>query len=382
MAFKILTNRGLLCFITSNKWMSANYGKSLRSYLLRVSNSLLLLDFPNLQIFENAVVFVNIYIGEKSKNTNSLNAAKIEDHFMQIRDFAQYIKSRIIRIDVMEDRPWKIIDNSVEILNRKIENVGTKLKEWDLQFYRGVTTGHNKAFQVNKIVKEELIKNDKNSSQLIKPLLRGKDIKRYRFSFEEIYIIFTRQGISIDNYPIIKNHLFKYYDELRPRNNNEKVGRKPGNYEWYEIQDNTAYYNEFESEKIIWIEISDRANFSYDDRGFYLTNSAYFISGKNLKYLLAILNSKLSDFYFFQISSHIAGNRKRYTKQYVEQIPVPKIEEDKQVAFIQLVNKILASKKSDPSADTSALEAEIDRLVYELYGLTEEEIRIVEGVKV
>jgi hypothetical protein len=145
MAFKILTNRGLLCFITSNKWMSANYGKSLRSYLLRVSNSLLLLDFPNLQIFENAVVFVNIYIGEKSKNTNSLNAAKIEDHFMQIRDFAQYIKSRIIRIDVMEDRPWKIIDNSVEILNRKIENVGTKLKEWDLQFYRGVTTGHNKA---------------------------------------------------------------------------------------------------------------------------------------------------------------------------------------------------------------------------------------------
>jgi hypothetical protein len=323
---------------------------------------------------------VNIYIGEKSKNINSLHAAKIEDSLLQIRDFDEYIESRIIWINVMEDQPWKIIDNSVESLNRKIEKIGTKLKNWDIKFFRGVTTGHNEAFQLNKMTKEELIRNDKKSSELIRPLLRGKDIKRYKYNFDEIYLIFTRQGITIENYPSIKNHLLRYYNELRPRNSNEKVGRKPGKYKWYEIQDNTAYYKEFENEKIVWIEISDKANFSYDNKGYYLTNSAYFISGKNLKYLLAVLNSKVSDFYFFQISSHIAGNRKRYTKQYVEQIPVPIIKEDMQEPFIKLVNKILDEKNINPTADISIIENEIDMLVYKLYGLTDTEIRIVEKI--
>jgi adenine-specific DNA-methyltransferase len=142
---------------------------------------------------------------------------------------------------------------------------------------------------------------------------------------------------------------------------------------------NCAFEKEFVSEKIIWLEISDRGNFTIDSDGMYLNNSAYFISGHSLKYLVAVLNSKLCDFYFFQKTAVIAGGRKRYTKQYVEQNPIPIITEKEQQPFIDKVDQILTLKKDNPAADTSALEREIDVMVYALYGLTEEEIKIVEG---
>ena len=141
-----------------------------------------------------------------------------------------------------------------------------------------------------------------------------------------------------------------------------------------------SYFELFETEKIVWLEISDKANYAFDSENMYLTNSAYFLTGKNLKYLLALLNSKLIDFYFFQITAQIAGGRKRYTKQYVEQLPIKQIPEKSQKPFIDKVNKILELKKADSKADTSQLENEIDQMVYELYGLSEEEIRIVEGI--
>ena len=135
----------------------------------------------------------------------------------------------------------------------------------------------------------------------------------------------------------------------------------------------------FETEKIVWIEISEKANYAYDDSNMYLTNSAYFLSGHSLKYLLAVLNSKLCDFYFSQKTAVIAGGRMRYTKQYVEQNPIPIIDEKEQQPFIEKVDQILSLKKDNPSADTSELEREIDFMVYGLYGLSEEEIGIVEN---
>ena len=225
----------------------------------------------------------------------------------------------------------------------------------------------------------ELIKQDKSSEEIIKPLLRGADIKKYNYSYKNQYIIFTRKGIDIEKYPAIKKYLNKFYNELLPKKNtSEKIGRKPGKYQWYEIQDNTAYYEEFEKDKVIWIEISDKANYCYDLNKNFLTNSAYFISGKNLKFILGLLNSKVCDFYFSKTTVQIAGGRKRYTKQYVEQIPIPKIPKEDQQSIIDSVNQILSAKKENPKADTSQLENEIDKLVYQLYNLTPEEIKIIE----
>src|SRR5699024_7346878 len=134
-----------------------------------------------------------------------------------------------------------------------------------------------------------------------------------------------------------------------------------------DIQDNTAYYHLFERPKIVWIEISDKANFAYDNKGHYLTNSAYFISGDNLKYLIAVLNSSVSDYYFFQITAKIAGGRKRYTKQYVEQIPIPQIGPNKQLSFERLVDYVITSKELSTDLTFSFFESLLDAIVFELY---------------
>jgi adenine-specific DNA-methyltransferase len=240
----------------------------------------------------------------------------------------------------------------------------------------------NEAFHISTETKSKIINNDPKSDNLIFELLRGRDIKRYKYEFNNLHLIFTQRGnVNIDEFEGIKTYLENFKAELTPRaSKSDKTGRKPGNYKWYEIQDNTSYYKEFSKEKIIWLEISDKANFTYDYSGKYLTNSAYFITGHSLKYLLAVLNSKLCDFYFFQKTAVIAGGRKRYTKQYVEQNPIPVISEQDQKPFIELVNHILEQKELDPSTDTTTLESQIDQLVYKLYDLTEEEIKIVEGV--
>ncbi|MCP4179612.1 MAG: class I SAM-dependent DNA methyltransferase, partial [bacterium] len=172
------------------------------------------------------------------------------------------------------------------------------------------------------------------------------------------------------------NYLLDSKNILSSRNKAETGIR----YEWYCLQRyGASYYELFDKEKIVWLEISDKANYAYDNNGMYLTNSAYFLTGKNLKYLIALLNSKLLDFYFFQITAQIAGGRKRYTKQYVEQLPVIDIDDADKAPFVDKVNKIMDLKKENPKADTILLENEIDQMVYRLYGLTEDEIKIVEN---
>lgn len=378
-ANNILKQNGDLSFIIPNKWMSAGYGKNLRHYLVSKTNPTKIIDFEKVFVFDEAVVFVCIFEFKKTFFENNLRAVTIKDK-EQLLNFEKEFNQNSIELKKLDDNGWQITSNDSSLINEKIEKIGTPLKKWkEIEFFRGVTTGYNEAFHIDINTRNEIIKKDPQSSEIIKPLLRGKDIKRFNYTNPNLYLIFSNKGINIENYQGAKLHLSKFQKELTPKiNPNDIKGRKPGNYKWYEIQDNTAYYKEFEKEKIIWIEISDKGNFTLDAKKMYLTNSAYFISGKNLKYLLAILNSKVCDFYFFQKTAIIAGGRKRYTKQYVEQNPIPIISEEDQKPFIELVDKILAIKNENPDADIDDLENEIDQLVYQLYELTEEEIKIVE----
>ncbi len=377
---QILRQAGIFSMIIPNKWISARYGINLRTYLIQNTNPVKIIDFEKVFIFDEAVVFVCIFEFQKIKYLNQLKGIKILNN-EELATFDDMFKNHKIQINNISKNPWEIVNSSILKINSKIEDIGTPLSQWKgIEFYRGITTGYNMAFHIDQERKDKIISEGKNSSQLIKPLLRGKDIKRYNYQYQNLFIIFTKRGLEIDNYPEIKKHLAEYYEDLLPKNKrSEKKGRKPGNYKWYEIQDNTAYYREFEKEKIVWIEISDKANYTFDSRGMYLTNSAYFISGRSLEYLLAVLNSKLCDFYFFQKTATIAGGRKRYTKQYVEQNCIPDIEEESQKPFIDLVNQILILRNVDFKSDTKELESQIDQLVYQLYGLTEEEITIVEN---
>lgn len=323
----LLKAKGTLCYITSNKWMNAAYGKNFRKYLLNETNPILLIDFSKAVIFPAAVVFVNVLQFKKEKNKNILTGVRAQADFQIGKtDLYEYVLQNSVQLSDLNEDNWTVAEKLDFEITKRIDEVGIPIKEWDLSFFRGITTGLNEVFHINEDTKKNLIKEDKLSKEVIHTLLRGKDIKRYKYEYQNVSIIFTKQGIDIDKYPAIKKYLSKFKKELTPKENpNDEVGRKPGSYKWYEIQDNTAYYKEFEKEKIVWIEISDRANYCLDTEGHYLTNSAYFLTGDNLKYLLAVLNSRLIDFYFYQKTAQIAGGRKRYTKQYVELLPIPQI---------------------------------------------------------
>jgi type II restriction/modification system DNA methylase subunit YeeA len=175
--------------------------------------------------------------------------------------------------------------------------------------------------------------------------------------------------VKIDDYPAIKKHLDGYFVQLEKRGDK---GLTP-----YNLRQ-CAYLKEFEKEKIVWADLSRSGNcFTFDDKNLYLQNTGYIMTGVSLKYLIAVLNTKLILHYFDEINQKLDNTGWRWINQYVEILPIPKIPETEQQPFIKLVDKILAEKKA--GNDTSALEREIDVLVYGLYGLSEEEILIVEG---
>ncbi len=186
-------------------------------------------------------------------------------------------------------------------------------------------------------------------------------------------MIFTRRGVDIERYSAILKHLAQYKQQLMP---GAEGGRKPGSYKWYEVQDNIGYWKEFEKPKIIYPDIAQRAEFAFDKRGYYLRDTLYLIPTENLC-LLGVLNSRLIFWCYAQTCATIRGGFVRYKSQYVSEIPI-RLPVDP-LSMERLVGQILAIRESGPKADVSALETQIDQLVYQLYGLTREEIAIVEG---
>jgi hypothetical protein len=380
---QILKSNGDLSYIIPNKWMNAGYGKMMRKYLLNETNPVTIIDFEKVLVFDEAVVFVCILSYLKQENKNNLKAVTINDKFEMI-NFENVFIDNGIKLTNLNDKSWQIVPDEINLINSKIESRGTTLVNWNgISFNRGITTGLNEVFIIDKNKADYLISKDSKSKEIIKPLLRGRDIKRYLFKHQDLFLINTYNGennpekgeerlnrINVEkDYPVIHDYMLEFKDDL--------IKREDKGDHWTNLR-NCAFEKEFVSEKIIWLEISDRGNFTIDSDGMYLNNSAYFISGHSLKYLVAVLNSKLCDFYFFQKTAVIAGGRKRYTKQYVEQNPIPIITEKEQQPFINKVDQILSLKKDNPEADTTVLEREIDDMVYALYGLSEEEISIVE----
>jgi adenine-specific DNA-methyltransferase len=383
--FNLLKQDGNLMFITSRQWIQASYGRSLRNFLVGETCLKQIIDFGQVKIFEGATVFVNILSCKKSSHQSGLGFCLMpDDYIIEKEDLNEQVKKARMQLRDLSGETWVLSES--DSIYKKIEAIGKPIRDWqEIDFYRGVTTGFNTAFHITEEVKNRLLRDPKNQ-ELIEPLLRGKDIKRYVFQYDSLFLINTLPSKRIDftQYPLIEAYLdqFRFDLEPKPKNHIGKWGgRKPGGYKWYEIQDDTAYWPKFSQPKIIWIEISDRANFAYDEHRMYLTNSAYFLTCKSelvsLKYLLALLNSRVSDFYFSNKTARIAGGRMRYTKQYVEQVPIPAISIKHQEPFIRFANEILSIKQTNPYADTTALENRIDELVFKLYDLTYEEVKVI-----
>ena len=371
---QLASQRGLIAYITSDSWLQTEYGKTTRRYFAQNYTPLILLQLGP-DVFENAIVNTNILLARSGKSDATCKAvdmARLPDKaFPPEENFWSQLRPR-------EDRPWSALSPIEQAIIDEMETIGTPLKEWDVSIYRGVTTGLNDAFIIDDETKEALIAADPKSAEIIKPMLRGgKDIQRYQAEWAGLWLIDTHNGyddvsaINIDDYPAIKNHLDRFYSQLEKRYDK---GKTP-----YNLR-NCAYHENFNKEKLVWLDLTAKGRFVYDRDGMFCINTATMMIGQSLKYLCAVLNSNLIAWFMKNTVPTGMGGHPRWKKNTVETIPIPKIAAAKQRPFIRLVNRILEAKADDLAADTGKLEGEIDRLVYQLYGLTGEEEEAMKNV--
>lgn len=392
----LLKSSGLFSYIVANKWLRANYGLPLRKWLKR-QRILELVDFGDLQVFKGATTYPCILTVEKNQPADQFKVAEIKT--LDFSDLKEYVEENLFSVnqDELQDSGWLLVDKKMVSLLKKLQSNGIPLKEYVKgKIYRGILTGLNEAFVIDKKTKEKLITEDSNSAVMIKPFLTEKDVKRYSVLNSDKFIIFTKHGTKIKNYPTIEKYLLQYKDRLQPKpknyNGTHWKGRKPGKYKWYEIQDAVDYYSEFEKPKIIIPAISNRANYAYDTEGFYSNDKTSIIPTDD-KYLFALLNSIVLDFYLKQIASTKRGGYFEYKPMYVSKLPIKviKTKEEPEIRhkIISLVDAMLETQKKLDEVHLESerkllqqkadlLDQEIDCLIYELYDLTEEEIEIIE----
>ena len=399
---EVLKPNGILCFITSNKWMRAGYGEKLRKFFTKYNPKLLIDLGPD--VFESSRVDTCIVLIQKAKNENTLKGVEVKEKDKSEIDLRKLVKERAVELKDLGSGPWFIGGEAERKLKEKIEKIGKPLKEWDVKIYYGIKTGLNEAFIITTEKREEILRNCRTEEErrrteaIIKPVLRGRDIKRYYYEWAGLWLIFipwhfplhedsTIQGASKEaerefqrQYPAIYEHLLQFKEALSKRNKKETGIR----YEWYALQRCAAtYYPEFEKEKVVWQEIVREPQFHYDTEKFYIEATGFIMTGKHLKYLCGLLNSYPVAFIFkkWYAGGGLGEEGYRYKKAFMEKLPLPPITPSNQSLVSQienLVDEIIKAKKQDKNADTTQWEREIDELVYKLYDLTEDEIKIIE----
>lgn len=388
-----------LCYIAPNKFMRAGYGKNTRDLLTTLAKPLLVIDFTDLQVFDEATTYPAIVLVEKlatigatiGRKKKAATAPAPQDGVFftatlndpdQLTRFDETLSTVGFEMPVAALRVdgWTLERPEVLALMAKLRAVGTPLGEYvDGKFYYGIKTGLNEAFVIDEATREQLIAEDPKSADLIKPWLRGRDIKKWQADWAGLYVLFTRRGTDIEQYPAVKRHLEQFRADLEPKkSDSDKRGRKPGPYKWHEIQDNIAYFEEFDRPKIMYAEISTEGRFILESEGYFSDTTTYIMASSS-EWLLAILNSRLFTYLFSITSSAISGGFLRWKRQYMENILIPPATVDQQTPIIERVQQILAAPDSP---EVPRLEAEIDRLVYALYGLTDAEIALVENSSV
>lgn len=377
---QLLRPNGILTYVTSNSWLRAIYGEPLKRLFAKAYQPLALLNIEDVQVFEEATVESNIILLKKMPLEKAFPVVNLGKDYTLGDSLSAYFDEQKFDFLPPEVGEWFIIDQSIAQLKAKIEAGSRPLKSFDININRGFLTGYNAAFIIGPELREALIAADPKSEDIIKPILRGRDLKKYSYEFAEVYAICTFPSLALDinDYPSVKAYFYEV-GEKRLAQSGEIGSRKKTSNKWFETQDSISYWKDFEMPKIVWGEISDQPKFAYDSEGYYAEATTFLMTGEKLKYLLAILNSKVSAWYFNLIGTTTGMGTNRWKKYKIELLPikVPTAEQEQRIEA--LVDQILAQKQSSPSTDTAALEAEIDALVYGLYGLTEAEVALVEG---
>ncbi|OPG67200.1 restriction endonuclease [Helicobacter pylori] len=407
LAYHLLKEKGFSAFITSNKYARAKYGTKLRELLLKKTTLVSYMELNALKVFESAAVDTSIIHFIKQAPPKE-SGFKYYEPTPNDKDDLKSTPSLSMKQNALSTESFIFANATLLDLRDKIESIGTPLKDWDIQIYRGILTGANEAFIIPTEKRDAILKNcddvqkdekgmseRERTKELIKPILRGKDIKRYSYEWAHLWVIFipwhfpntgspkdmekNEQDFST-HYPIIYAHLLSHKDELLKRNKDE-TGKR---YEWYCLQRWAAsYLQDFEKEKIVYPCIMAKEPcFVYEEKGFYAPAPANIITGDKIeiKYLTALLNSKC--IYFAMRKFYMGGGIEGELKtNNLEKIPIPKITPKNQELAHKITDcarRILQTKEKDPKANTKRLEKEIDTLVYQLYNLTDEEIKTIE----
>jgi type I restriction-modification system DNA methylase subunit len=395
----LLRNGGYFSYIVANKWMRANYDEPLRKWL-KEQNVEEIVDFGDLPVFETATTYPCILRVRKAPAAKSFRVAQVKT--LDFENLSNYVNehSYTVNKSALTEKGWSLTDERSQALLDKLITAGIPLGEYVKgKIFYGIKTGLNEAFVIDAETKDRLIAEDPQSAELIKHFLFGRDVKRYEPPVSSRYLIFTRRGTDIKQYPAIHKYLLSFKDHLTPKpkdfTGDVWKGRKPGSYKWYEIQDAVDYYEEFEKPKIVYAEIATRGQFALDTDSFYADTTVY-IMPTDSKYLLGILNSRVFAFIFSKISSEIRGGFYRWKRQYMLNIPVPAIDfadpsqKTTHDGLISLVDSMLdlhkkahalpaSSERDRIEREIALTDEKIDWVAYKLYGVTEAERKIVEG---
>ena len=403
---QLLRPQGRFGMIVSNKFLRAKYGQPLREFLRRNARIERLISLAGLPVFLGATVRTIIVITTRQLPGEHplLFTPPLFAPPLPIATFEQVAKGGLsleqavadsmyaVGAEALAQPVWSFAEGQAEELLNRLQAQSTSLAQYcGGQICRGIVSGLTEAFVIDEATRDAIVKRNKRAAEIIKPFLNGRDVRRYQIDSQQLYLIYTYHGVDIARYPAIEDHLKSFKAVLQKRATQQA---------WYELQQPQANFAAFMAgPKIIFPDIATRPRFALDDVGYFSSNTTYFIPKSDL-YLLGLLNSRLANFYFVRTCAGLEGKNETYLRffgQYLEGFPVRIInpedaaDQERHDRLVEMVNRLIDRYRQLKAATSDATRArlerdinitdeKIDALVYQLYGLTAEEIKIVEGV--
>lgn len=374
---ELLHDGGTLAFISSNKFFRAGYGKGLRDLLAKRTQAQIILDFGDAPVFDAAAYPCIVLTSKGQPTLNHTYGGLTADSRMDLEKIDTLFSKLARNLPQAQGVQPPGSSSLVTALVEKLLSMGVPLGQYSGgKMYYGIKTGLNKAFVIDQATHDRLIAEDPRSSEILKPYIRGRDVARYTLNPTKLWLIFARHGTNIQRYPAIERYLSQFREDLQPRRRGQDGrGRKPGSYQWYELQDSVDYYPIFNLPKIVSIRFGLQNAFAYDDNGFWCNDAIYTFS-PGTKWLTAVLNSSVCNICLISKCPTVQNGYSQFFVNKIEQLPIVEPTPANQIRLETLVDQ-LQSLGRQRTMDTT-LEREVDAIVYQTYALTEEEIAEIE----
>lgn len=377
----LLRKGGYLTFITTNSWMRADYGKSLRTFFEGSNvNPMMLIDFFTFQVFRDVTIRTNILMLQKSENQNKLMCCTVEDDkAFKLKDIGKFYVDNKKEYSFAGRSSWVFLDSEKEAFVNTIRDKGKPLSEWNIKINYGIKTGYNPAFWSSTEQYQEMVARDERCKEILVPHLRGRNIKQYHVEWEGSYLINTHNGlkeeklppIDVNEYTPIKEHLDTFHDRLEARGDKGDT--------LYNLR-NCAYLRDFAKKKIIYPIQTRTAAFYLDTEGYYINDKAFMIVGGHLGFLTAFFNSALFRYCFFDAFPPIQGGNRELREVIFERIPVKDVTDEEDAEYERRVMEIQQMKRDGLPIEERV--RELDLMILSHYGITSQEEQLLFFTKI